>query len=64
MTCIIIYILLSIVLFIIGILSIVKGVKFNSEDEENAYETLTQFEKDYYDEKGLRKEYRRNRRTN
>ena len=59
MTCIIIYILLSIVLFIIGILSIVKGVKFNSEDEENAYETLTQFEKDYYDEKGLRKEYRR-----
>ena len=47
MTCIIIYILLSIVLFIIGILSIVKGVKFNSEDEENAYETLTQFEKDY-----------------
>ena len=59
MTCIIIYILLSIVLFIIGILSIVKGVKFNSEDEENAYETLTQFEKDYYDQKGLRKEYRR-----
>ena len=59
MTCIIIYILLSIILFIIGILSIVKGVKFNSEDEENAYETLTQFEKDYYDEKGLRKEYRR-----
>lgn len=59
MTCIIIYILLSIVLFIIGILSIVKGVKFNSEDEENAYEILTQFEKDYYDEKGLRKEYRR-----
>ena len=59
MTCIIIYILLSIVLFIIGILSIVKGVKFNSEDEENAYETLTQIEKDYYNEKGLRKEYRR-----
>ena len=59
MTCVIIYLLLSIVLIIIGIWSIVKGSKFNDDDETSAYNKLTLLEKEYYDEKGLRKQFRR-----
>ena len=59
MTCVIIYLLISIVLIIIGIWSIVKGGKFNDEDELSIYNKLTLLEKQYYNEKGLRKQYRR-----
>ena len=59
MTCVIIYLLLSIALIIIGIFSIVKGGQFNDDDESSARDKLTQLEKEYYDEKGLRKQYRR-----
>ena len=59
MTCIILYLIVSIVLIIIGIWSIVKGAKYNSEDADQTYVKLTPFEKIYYDEKGLRKQYRR-----
>ena len=58
MTCIIIYIILSLFLLVLGAISISLGCKYSEDDAEEVLKGLTKLENKYYEENDLKSEYR------
>jgi hypothetical protein len=58
MTCIIIYIILSLFLLVLGAISISLGCKYSEDDASEVLKGLTKLENKYYEENDLKSEYR------